>query len=56
MDPVPAAGRHTGQTLAELGRSRSDIEELCAPGVVETGGPYHAGASSGIVPAQDNSS
>lgn len=54
MEPAPAAGRHTGQTLAELGCSRSDM--LCARGVVETGGPYHAGASSGIVPAQDNSS
>lgn len=55
MDPVPAAGRHTERILAGLGRSPADIERLRARGVVETAGPYHDAASSGILPRQDNS-
>ncbi|MEU9199897.1 CaiB/BaiF CoA-transferase family protein [Streptomyces sp. NPDC048332] len=56
MDPVPAAGRHTGQILAGLGRSAADIERLRARGVVETAGPYHDGAPDHIMPTQDNPS
>ncbi|MFF1920363.1 CaiB/BaiF CoA transferase family protein [Streptomyces sp. NPDC058221] len=54
MGPVPEAGRHTGQILAGLGRSRSDIERLSALGVVDIPGPYHVPMSTDIVPTQDN--
>ncbi|MEV7403182.1 CaiB/BaiF CoA-transferase family protein [Streptomyces sp. NPDC091267] len=56
MDPVPAAGRHTAQILAGLGRSPADIERLCARGVVDRPDPYHVDTSGDIVPGQDNSS
>ncbi|WP_067460971.1 CaiB/BaiF CoA transferase family protein [Actinomadura macra] len=34
MDPVPAAGEHTEQILAELGRSAAQIDDLRADGVI----------------------
>ena len=34
MDPVPAAGEHTGKVLAELGYTGADIDALRADGVV----------------------
>ncbi|MEU6663849.1 CaiB/BaiF CoA-transferase family protein [Streptomyces sp. NPDC046821] len=36
MDPVPAAGQHTEQILAALGRGAEDIERLRARGVIDT--------------------
>ncbi|MFD0022312.1 CaiB/BaiF CoA transferase family protein [Streptomyces sp. NPDC058382] len=54
MGPVPAAGMHTAQILAGLGRSRSDIERLRTLGVVDTADPYHVPMSADIVPTQDN--
>lgn len=36
MDPVPAAGAHTREILAALGRSPEEIERLLAAGVADT--------------------